>query len=619
MKTPLQRITSDCSLRGHATSAYKSIQDYGIIGDLHSVALVGTDGSIDWYCYPHFDSPSVFAAILDNTKGGHFQIRTTSEAVQQQLYFPDTNILITRFLSSEGVGEVTDFMPIDTTEGQTPRHWIIRKVGSVRGHVSFSMECKPAFDYARARHRTDIRKEGAVFRTNEKTLGLAASVPISTDENGVRATFTLREGKTSTFVLEGLDSQSPKIASMDEDEAEREFRNTAKYWRRWLSQSRYRGRWTRMVTRSALVLKLLTFQPSGAIVASPTCSLPEVAGGERNWDYRYAWIRDAAFTVYALLRIGFTGEARAFMDWLMARISESTRAGELQPVYTISGGSELDEKILSHLDGYMRSKPVRIGNAAAKQIQLDVYGALMDSVYLFNKYATPISYELWCDLREILNWLCRNWGRSDSGIWEIREKARQFVYSKMMCWVALDRGIRLADKRGFPAEIERWRKTRDTIYEEIMSKGWDQRRQAFVQSFGSKALDASALLMPLVFFVSPTDPRMLKTLNAIQHELASDHLVRRYNVRQTKDGLKGNEGTFSLCTFWFVEALTRAGRLEEARTIFERMLGYANHLGLYAEEIGPQGGALGNFPQAFTHLALISAAVNLDRALGEHE
>jgi GH15 family glucan-1,4-alpha-glucosidase len=343
-----------------------------------------------------------------------------------------------------------------------------------------------------------------------------------------------------------------------------------------------------------------------------------VVGGERNWDYRYAWIRDAAFTVYALLRIGFTAEARAFMDWLMARISES-RAGELQPVYRIGGGTELEEEVLSRFEGYMKSKPVRIGNAAAKQVQLDVYGALMDSVYLFNKYATPISYELWSDLREILNWLCRNWRRSDSGIWEIRGKARQFVYSKMMCWVALDRGIRLAEKRGFPADIERWRKTRDTIYEEIMEKGWDQKRQAFVQSFGSEALDASALLMPLVFFVSPTDPRMLQTLNSIQRELASDHLVHRYNMKETKDGLRGSEGTFSLCTFWFVEALTRAGRLEEARTIFERMLGYANHLGLFAEEIGPRGGALGNFPQAFTHLALISAAVNLDRALGERE
>jgi GH15 family glucan-1,4-alpha-glucosidase len=605
-------------LRRHADSGYRSIQDHGIIGDLHSAALVGIDGSIDWYCYPHFDSPSVFASILDHRKGGHFQIRTTSEAVQQQLYFPDTNILITRFLSTEGVGEVTDLMPIDTIEGENPRHWIIRKVRAVRGHVPFSMECVPAFDYGRAKHLTDIQKAGAIFRTRNETLGLATSVPLSTDQFGVYASFTLTEGKSSTFVLEGLDRQSPKILPLGEDEAEREFRETTKYWRRWLSQSRYRGRWTRMVTRSALVLKLLTFQPSGAIVASPTCSLPEVVGGERNWDYRYAWIRDAAFTVYALLRIGFTGEARAFMDWLMARISQS-RAGELQPVYRIDGETELEEKALTRFEGYMRSKPVRIGNAAAKQVQLDVYGALMDSVYLFNKYATPISYELWSDLREIMNWLCRNWRRADSGIWEIRGKTRQFVYSKMMCWVALDRGIRLAEKRGFPAPIERWRKTRDTIYEEIMKKGWDQRRQAFVQSFGSEALDASALLMPLVFFVSPTDPRMLQTLNAIQHELASDHLVHRYNLKQTKDGLRGSEGTFSLCTFWFVEALTRAGRLEEARTIFERMLGYANHLGLFAEEIGPRGGGLGNFPQAFTHLALISAAVNLDRALGEHE
>jgi GH15 family glucan-1,4-alpha-glucosidase len=599
---------------------YKNIQDYGIIGDLHSVALVGLDGSIDWYCYPRFDSPTVFAAILDREKGGRFELHTVSQASRKQMYFPDTNILVTQFLGRDGVGEVTDFMPIETAEGQKQRHRIIRRVSAVRGPVSFRIFCKPAFDYGRAEHETLSEKSGVIFRSREISLGLASPVPLQIENSAASATFGLNEGQTFSFVLEGLDMSQPSVIHpMEETEAELCFRSTGDYWRKWLAKGQYRGRWSRMVNRSALVLKLLTYEPTGAIVAAPTCSLPEVIGGERNWDYRFTWIRDAAFTIYALLRIGFTDEARAFMNWLTLQISTRCRTGELQPVYSITGENILPEERLDHFEGYKKSKPVRIGNAASNQLQLDIYGALMDSVYLFNKHATPISYDLWVDLRRILNWLCDNWQKPDSGIWEMRNRTQNFVYSKMMCWVALDRGIRLADKRGFPADVERWRKSRDTIYEEIMKKGWDEKRQAFVQSYENKELDASSLLMPLVFFVSPTDPRMLKTLDAIKLYLASDHLVHRYRPVESEDGLRGEEGTFSLCTFWLVEALTRAGRLEEARIVFERMLGYANHLGLYSEEIGPRGNALGNFPQAFTHFAMISAAVNLDKALGSSE
>ncbi len=595
---------------------YKPLQDYGIIGDLHTAALVGIDGSIDWYCHPHFDSPSVFAAILDHKKGGRYQISVTGEATHKQLYFPDTNVLITRFLSPKGVGELTDFMPVEPAR-RARRHRIIRRVSAVRGRVAFRLLCSPAFDYARATHEVKVNDRGAAFTTRDITMALGTRIPLKPDDGGVRAQFSLAEGDTSTFVLEGLESPEHLEAYvLDEEDANQALVATVEYWRRWIAKSNYRGRWREMVSRSALALKLLTFQPTGAILAAPTSSLPEELGGERNWDYRYAWIRDAAFTLYAFLRIGFTEEAHAFMNWLLGCIVKAPEEGSLQPVYGIDGRQDIKEEILDHLEGYRGSKPVRIGNAAAEQFQLDIYGALMDAVYLFNKYATPISYELWVHLRRILNWLCDNWSRPDKGIWEVRSGGQQFLYSNMMCWVALDRGIRLAQKRGFPADLERWRKTRDEIYEEVMTKGWSDEQQAFVQHYGSTSLDASNLLMPLVFFLSPTDPRMLKTLDAIQSRLASDHLVYRYSLERIQDGLQGSEGTFSLCTFWLVEALTRAERLDEARIIFEKMLGYANRLGLYAEEIGTSGELLGNFPQAFTHLALISAAFNLDRALG---
>lgn len=606
---------------------YQPIENYGLIGNLRTVALVGINGSIDWLCLPRFDSPSVFAAILDDGKGGRFRVSPQGKGLRhKQYYWPDTNVLVTRFLSPDGVGQVTDFMPAGNLPENTSRHQLIRHVQTVRGRLRYKVECQPAFNYARTPHQVSLEAHGAVFSTPDLTLGLRSTRPLEAQGAGVMADFTLGEGESAIFVFGALEGGSDCDQLLSDAEAEDMKARTITYWRQWLGHCTYRGRWREMVQRSAMTLKLLTYEPTGAIVAAPTCSLPEGIGGERNWDYRYTWIRDAAFTLYGLLRIGFTEEATAFMGWLEARAQEPGGDTPLQIMYGIDGRHELKEEILDHLEGYRQSAPVRIGNGAWNQLQLDIYGELLDSVYLYNKYGSPISYKLWGHLREMVNWVCDNWNRTDEGIWEVRGGQQHFVYSRLMCWVALDRALRLADKRSFPADRTRWLHVRDQIYEEIMSRGWNRDRQAFVQYYGSESLDAANLMMPLVFFLSPSDPRNLKTLEAVLRSpkdggLVSNSLVYRYNLGEISDGLKGEEGTFNICTFWLVEALTRAGKtdrkqLERARLIFEEMLGYANHLGLYAEETGPSGEALGNFPQAFTHLALISAAFNLDRALG---
>ncbi|HEV8001645.1 MAG TPA: glycoside hydrolase family 15 protein [Planctomycetaceae bacterium] len=608
--------------------SYQPIENYGIIGNMRTAALVSMQGSIDWFCFPHFDSPSVFAGILDDLKGGHFSISAAhKDARHKQVYWPDTNVLVTRFLSPNGVGEVQDFMPILGRSAGTANSRLIRRVRVSRGELEFRVVCEPAFDYARATHETVHAKHGVVFRSDRLTLALSSPVRMRCDRRGARGTFRLREGESMVFVLRELVGSESCCQAPDDQESDQLFRETVDYWRKWLSQCQYRGRWRDIVYRAALTLKLLTFEPTGALVAAATCSLPEKIGGPRNWDYRYTWIRDAAFSLYGLLRLGFTSEAADFMGWLDARYREQQGEGmPLGVLYGIDGRCDIPETTLDHLDGYRGSRPVRIGNAAYGQVQLDIFGELFDSVYLFNKYGSPISYDGWKHLRSLLDWLCENWQRPDDGIWEVRGGQHDFVYSRLMCWVAIDRGLRLADKRSFPADRSRWLKVRDEIYEEILTRGWSEERQSFVQSYGSDALDASALIMPLVFFMAPNDPKMLKTIDAIckapaERGLTSDGLVHRYDVERSPDGVFGEEGTFNMCSFWLVEALTRAGRtdpqrLEQARLLFERMLGHANHLGLYAEETGPSGEALGNFPQAFTHLALISAAFNLDRSLG---
>jgi GH15 family glucan-1,4-alpha-glucosidase len=603
-------------------TGYLPIEDHGIIGDLHTVALVGTDATIDWYCPRRFDSPSVFGAILDRERGGYYRIAPAEEGLRsKQLYLPDTNVLITRFLSPDGVGEVQDFMPVQQGEEHGGRR-LIRRVLAVRGEMRFRLELEPRFDYGRAEHETTLLPDGAVFHSAEETLALGTWQALQPTARGVASEFVLRAGEGCTFVLDA-DSDLDRPPVMSEEESADLLEQTANFWLGWISQSEYSGRWREMVNRSALTLKLLTYEPTGALVAAATASLPEQMGGERNWDYRFTWIRDAAFSLYALLRLGFTKEAAAFNRY-SAQIWEQTKAdgpGALQLMYRVDGRPDLHEEILDHLEGYAGSSPVRIGNEAADQLQLDIYGALIDSIYLFEQSGLSgkgelIPYEGWAAIRTVTDWVCENWEQPDEGIWEVRSGRERFTFSRLMCWVAIDRAIRIADQRAFPADLSRWIATRDQIYERIMERCWSERRQAFVQFEGSEMLDASVLLMPLVHFISPTDRRWLSTLDAIGEDLVADSLVYRYNPDVSPDGLDGDEGTFSICSFWYVECLARAGRVSEARLAFEKMLTYANHVGLYSEEIGSSGEALGNFPQAFAHLSLISAALNLDRILG---
>lgn len=597
---------------------YQPIENYGVIGDLNTVALVGINGSIDFLCFPNFDSPTVFASILDAKKGGYFKIcPRKDDSKRKQLYLPDTNVLLTRFLRKGGVGEVADFMPVESLYVGKE---LMRTVTCVHGTIDFVMECQPRFDYARASHRVEVKSDREILFISENNppdkIRLTSTVPIKVKDNDASAEFTLVTSETAVFMLEYITDYAGVNPDGLKAFADKSFFDTINFWKEWVSKSKYKGRWMETVHRSALVLKLLISYNFGSMIAAPTFGLPEELGGERNWDYRYTWIRDASFTVYALLKLGYQKEARQFMKWVEQQCNDIGNAGRLSLMYGLDGRKDLFEIELTHLEGYKQSYPVRIGNAAYQQVQLDIYGELLDAIYLYDKHGEPISFDFWRNISAQVDWVCDHWKQKDQGIWEVRGGQREFLYSRMMCWVAIDRGMKIAENHSYPLS-PRWRQERDAIFHNIHTDFWNEKLKCFVQFKGAETVDAATLLMPIIRFIGPQDPRWLSTLEQIEKRLVSDFLVYRYRPDEELEGLSGGEGTFSMCTFWYVECLARAGQLDKARVNFEKMLGYGNHLGLYAEQLGIQGEHLGNFPQAFTHLGLITAALSLDKQFND--
>ena len=615
---------------------YPLIADHGLVGDLQTCALISDEGVVDWFAAPRFDSPGIFSALLDHDRGGYFRLsleapdtETGAEVTTKQLYYPDTALLVTRFMSADGVGELIDWMPPDRTGRATDRHAILRVLRCTRGTVTFTLECRPRFGFGSNPHETHVDGRTAGFRAPGVSAFLQSNIPLEQDgPYDVHGRLTLHEGGVAgaSFTVEGPEAKPPPLPRTGE--AETALWDAVDFWQRWVRTAHYRGRWPDMVHRAAITLKLLTYLPTGAPIAAATLGLPELVGGERNWDYRYTWIRDGSLAVRALLDLGFVDEAAAFTGWLTDRVTDRaserssvTGARPLQIMYRVDGDPWLPEEILTDFEGYRGSAPVRVGNAAADQLQLDIYG---EALYALAQgrgrgpglgLDTQPTHEGWQAVSAMLDWLAKSWDGPDEGIWETRGGRQDFTFSRVMSWVAFDRGLRLAEEFGRPAALDTWRAARDEIYAQVMHRGWSERRRALVQSYGGDVLDAALLLVPRSGLLSPTDPAWLSTLDAIERHLVHDSLVHRYDPGASPDGLRGAEGTFSLCTFLYVDALARAGRVRQARFTFEKMLTYANHVGLFAEEIGPSGEQLGNFPQAFTHLSLIMAASTLDDVL----
>jgi GH15 family glucan-1,4-alpha-glucosidase len=583
---------------------YLPIEDYGIIGNLQTAALVSLYASIDFFCFPRFDSPSVFCKLLDAKKGGYFSITPQmKDPVAKQLYLPDTNILVTRFFSDEGIAEVIDYMPVEE------KGTIVRRVSTIRGKLNYQLRCAPRFNYASLKHNIEKKDGGFLFvpvNKEQPELFLTSETDLAVDADDVVGHFHLKEDDFACFVLQEYSDKQESA----KDLTERTYQPTISYWQNWIAKSNYEGHWRDVVRRSALTLKLLNSNKYGSMVAAPTFSLPESIGKGRNWDYRFTWIRDAAFSMHVFLQLGFLAEAQQFLDWVMRQSGKQ----DLQLMFTIDGKPHLDERCLDYLEGYKCSKPVRIGNDAHKQTQMDIYGELLETIYIFVRHGGDITYEYWKIIQRYIEIVINNWQKPDHSIWEVRGEKREFLFSKIMCWVALDRATKIGDLFSYPYDFLKWHNVRNEIYEDVYHNFWSEQKQAFVQSKGSENLDASALLMPILNMISPHSERWKKTMNAIDQVLRSDVLVYRYREQQDEiDGLKGKEGTFTICSFWFVECLSLCGQIERAKENFEKMLGYANHLGLYSEQLGMKGQHLGNFPQAFTHLALISAAIELSK------
>jgi GH15 family glucan-1,4-alpha-glucosidase len=594
------------------------IADYALIGDCHSAALVGRDGSIDWACFPWFDSPAAFSAILDARCGGSWSLNAPGSTQATRAYLPDTNVLVTSFTTPTGVLEVTDCMPVERTDPGEPRRLkahaaIMRRARCTAGEVEARVRLAPRFEYGAFVPRfRQTSPWTADIVGGADALYVHATRPVEVADDAVSASFRLRGGDEVWIDAVWRPSYEPKIQTMDPAsharEGARRLDATTAYWRSWLGRCWYDGPHRDAVRRSALALKALTYAPSGAIIAAPTTSLPEEIGGRRNWDYRYTWIRDATLTLTSLLVLGFREEADDFKFWL-----ERTGAGrpeDMQIMYGIRGERALPELELPHLAGHRGSGPVRIGNGAVKQMQLDAYGQILEAGYLYAKAGGELTESNWRYLRGLVDIVCQRWQKPDQGIWEVRDEPRHFTHSKANCWLALHRGVQLATATGFSCESARWARERDRVraflLEQAAPEGW------FQQAAAHQVPDASTLLLPAIGFLPTKHPLIAQTIEVVRRSLERDGLLFRYLA---PDGLAGGEGAFLLCSFWLLDCLTHAGQLDEAEALLERLLGFANDVGLFAEEIDPAtADALGNFPQAFSHMALVGSCAHLSAA-----
>ncbi|SRR6266545_2228548 len=599
-------------------AGYPPISTYALLSDCHSAALVSQDGSIDWCCFHRFDARPVFARLLDWSHGGHFRVAPTGPYRASRRYLPGTNVLETRFATEHGVITVVDCLAVrrgrwaaDADQTRS-HHQLLRLVGCEAGQVEITVEFAPRFDYGLTVPRLELQADDlGVVVGGADALVLQSELPIRMVAGCACAGRAVLHPGQSVFLA--LTYQLPHqlaVHRLTKDEVIARVDRTVRFWRGWSGRCGYHGPYREQVLRSALVLKGLTNAPTGAIVAAPTTSLPEAVGGVRNWDYRYSWLRDAALNLYALFTLGYTDEAHAFMGWLER--TTAGRAEDLQPMYGVGGERLLPEAELAALEGYRGSRPVRIGNAAASQFQLDTYGYLLDTAWLYHRHGGDLTPTFWRFLRGAVDVVANRWTQPDAGIWEVRGGRRHFVSSKVMAWVAVDRAIHLARARSLPADLDHWQRLRQAIRRQVERDGTDPATGAFMQAFGTRALDASNLLIPLVRFLPPGDPRVQATMDRTARELAVEGLVYRY--READDGLPPGEATFVICSFWLVDNLALAGRTGQARELFERLLGHANDVGLLAEEVDPnRGELLGNFPQAFSHVGLIGAAINLDK------